>query len=101
ELLTARVLEQGAVGARRLGDRVALHVLRPGSSVGVVLKRVEVARLGAEVERDLRHLARGARMVRRELPTLLGDLEAAAPGGQHDGGGLEEVVRAAGTPAVA
>ena len=48
ELLAVGVQEHGAVGARRLGDRVALHVLGPGAAVRVVLERVEVARLGAE-----------------------------------------------------
>ena len=52
ELLAVRVQEHGAVGARRLRDRVALHRLRPRAAVRVVLERVEVARLGAEVERD-------------------------------------------------
>ena len=48
ELLAVRVEEHGAVRARRLRDRVALHVRRPGAAVRVVLERVEVARLRAE-----------------------------------------------------
>ena len=57
ELLAVGVQQHGAVRARRLGDRVALHRLRPRAAVRVVLERVEVARLGADVERDARHLA--------------------------------------------
>ena len=71
ELLAVGVQEHGAVRARRLGDRVALHVRGPGAAVRVVLERVEVARLGAEAERDLGHLAGRAGMVRRELAALL------------------------------
>ena len=67
ELLAVRVQEHGAVGARRLGDRVPLHRRGPGAAVRVVLERVEVARLGAGVERDPRHLAGRVRVVRREL----------------------------------
>ena len=52
ELLAVGVQEHRAVGARRLGDRVALHVRRPGAAVRVVLQRIEVARLCAELERD-------------------------------------------------
>ena len=80
ELLAVGVQEHGAVGARRLGDRVALHVRRPRAAVRVVLERVEVARLGAEVERDPRHLAGRVRMVRRELAALLRLRVAAAAG---------------------
>ena len=71
ELLAVGVQEHGAVRARRLGDRVALHVRRPRAAVRVVLQRVEVARLGAEAERDPRHLAGRVRVVRRELASLL------------------------------
>ena len=41
------VQEDGAVRARRLRDRVALHRLGPRAAVRVVLERVEVARLRA------------------------------------------------------
>ena len=85
ELLAVGVEQDGAVGARRLRDRVALHRLGPRAAVRVVLERVEVARLGAEAERDLRHLAGRARVVRRQLAALLGLAKAAAAGGQHDG----------------
>ena len=61
ELLAVGVQQHGAVGARRLGDRVALHRRRPGAAVRVVLERVEVARLGAEVERDARSPRRSRR----------------------------------------
>ena len=72
ELLAVGVQQHGAVGARRLRDRVALHRRRPRAAVRVVLERVEIARLGARVERDARHLARRVRMVRRELAARLG-----------------------------
>ena len=91
--------EHGAVGARRLGDRVALHVRRPRAAVRVVLERVEVARLGAEAERDLRHLAGRVRVVRRELAALLGLGVAAAAGGEHDGAGVDEVLADTRAPA--
>ena len=71
ELLAVGVQQDGAVGARRLGDRVALHVRRPGAAVRVVLERVEVARLGAELERDAGHLAGRVRVVGRELAARL------------------------------
>ena len=58
--------------------------VRPGAAVRVVLERVEVARLGAELERDLGHLAGRAGMVRRELAALLGLSVAAAAGGEDD-----------------
>src|SRR3954447_2586470 len=67
ELLAVDVQEDGAVRARRLRDRIALEPRRPRAAVRVVLERVEVARLRTGVERDARHLARGAGMVRREL----------------------------------
>ena len=84
ELLAVGVQEHGAVRARRLRDRVALHVRRPGAAVRVVLQRVEVARLRAEVDRDLRHLAGGAGMVGRQLAALLRHAVAAAAGGEDD-----------------
>ena len=84
ELLALGVQQHGAVGARRLGDRVALHRRRPGAAVRVVLERVEVARLGARVERDPRRLTGRVRMVRRELAARLGLREAAAARGEHD-----------------
>ncbi len=84
ELLAVGVQQHGAVGARGLGNRVALQVLRPRAAVRVVLEGVEIARLRPERDRDLGHLARGARMVRGELAALLGDPEAAASGGEDD-----------------
>ena len=101
ELLAVGVQEDGAVGTRRLGDRVALHRLGPGAAVRVVLELVEVARLGAHLQRDPRHLAGRVRMVRRELAALLRHLEAAAAGGEDDGGRVELVLAARGAPAVA
>ena len=67
ELLAVGVQEHGAVRARRLRDRVALHRRRPRAAVRVVLERVEVARFRAGVEGDARHLAGRVRVVRREL----------------------------------
>ena len=92
ELLAVDVQENRPVGARRLGNRVALHVRRPRAAVRVVLQRVEVARLGAEVERDPRHLAGGAGMVGGELAALLGLAVAAAAGGEDDRIGLDDVL---------
>ena len=69
------VQQHGAVGPRRLGDRVALHVLGPRAAVRVVLERVEVARLGAEVERDLaspRRSRRGGWSRARRAPARAG-----------------------------
>src|SRR4029079_16778646 len=77
ELLAVLVEEDRAVGTRRLGDRIALHVLRPRTAVRVVLQRVEVAGVCADTEGDLGHLARGVGMVGRELAALGGLLEAA------------------------
>ncbi len=87
ELLAFGVQQDGAVGARRLRDGVALHVLWPGAAVRVVLERVEVAELGAERERDLRHLAGRAGMVGRELSSLLGLAVAASARGEDHGRG--------------
>src|SRR5205814_5329726 len=81
ELLAVAVHERRAVRASRLRNRVALRVRRPGAAVRVVLERVEVARLGAEVERDLRHLAGRAGMVRGKLAALFGFPVAAAARG--------------------
>src|SRR5207249_4196830 len=50
ELLALGVEEDGAVGTGRLRDRVPLHRRRPRAPVRVVLQRVEVARLGPELE---------------------------------------------------
>ena len=100
ELLAVGVQQHGAVGARRLGDRVALHVRRPRAAVRVVLERVEVARLGAELERDLRHLAGRTRMVGRQLAALLRLPEAAPAGGEDDRARLDDVLAAARAPAV-
>src|ERR687896_263108 len=58
------------------------------------------ARVGAQVARHPRHLARGARMVRRELAPLLRLPVAAAPGGEHHRAGLEHVLTAHGAPDV-
>ena len=87
------VQQHGAVRARRLGNRIALHVRRPRAAVRVVLERVEVARLGAELERDLRHLARRTGMVRRQLAALLRLLEAAAARREDDRAGVDRRAR--------
>ena len=100
ELLAVGVQEDGAVRARRLGNRVALHVLRPGPAVRVVLQCVEVAHLGTEVDRDLRHLAGRARMVRRQLAAFLGDSEAPPARCEDHRRGDDRVVSAARAPAV-
>ena len=47
-----------------------------------------------------RHLARGVRMVRRELPALLGHAVAAAAGREDDGRRVELVLAAGRVPAV-
>ena len=99
ELLAVAVQQHSAVCARRLRDRVALHRLGPGAAVRVVLERVEVACLGAEAERDLRHLTRRALVVRGQLPALFRLAVATAAGGQHDRAGLDLVLAAAGAPA--
>jgi len=65
----------------------------------VVLERVEVARLGAEVERDLRDLAGRAGVVGRELASLLGLSVAASARSENDRGRLELLVAAARPPA--
>src|SRR5205807_10578711 len=67
ELLAVGVEQYGAVRARRLRNCITLHVRRPRAAVRVVLKRVEVAHLRAEVTCDLRHLAGRPRMLRAEL----------------------------------
>jgi hypothetical protein len=66
----------------------------------VVLERVEVARLGSQGQRELRHLAGRPRMVRRELASLLRLPEAAAARCENDGRGLDLVLPAQGEPAV-
>src|SRR5205085_2566164 len=99
ELLTVRVDEHCAVSARRLGDGVALRVRRPRAAVRVVLEGIEIARLRAEVERDLRHLSRRAGMVRRQLVALLRLPVAAAPGGEDHRRRLERPLTAARAPA--
>src|SRR5581483_9128420 len=78
--------------------RVALHVLRPRAPVRVVLERIEVARLGPELERDLRHLAGRAGMVRRELAALRGLGVAAAAGGENDRCGVHRLIAHARRP---
>ena len=100
ELLALPVQQHRAVRARRLGDRIALHVGGPGAAVRVVLERVEVARLGAEPERDLRDLAGGAGVVGGELAALLGLPVAAAAGGEDDRRSVDLVVADARPPAV-
>src|SRR6188508_2556232 len=100
ELLSLLVQQHGAVGAGGLGNRIPLHVCRPGTAVRVVLQRIEVTRLRAELECDLRHLTGRAGMVGGQLPALLGLLEAAASGGQHDGTGLHLVIPDPCSPAV-
>src|SRR6266511_54633 len=85
ELLAVGVDEDGAVGARRLGDGIALHVPRPRAAVRVVLQSIEVAGFGAEIECNLGHLAGRAGMVRRELATFLG-FSVAAPARRQDDG---------------
>jgi hypothetical protein len=66
----------------------------------VVLKRVEVAALGAEVERDLRHLTGRSGVVGRKLASLLGLAVATASGRQHNGAGFDHVLAAMRPPAV-
>ena len=83
ELLAVGVEEHGAVGSRRLRDRVALHRRRPGAAVRVVLQRVEVARLGTGVDRDPRHLTGRVGVVRGKLVPLR-RLGVAAPAGRED-----------------
>ncbi len=65
ELLARRIQQNGAVGAGGLGNRVALHRRRPRAAVRVVLQRVEISSLRAELERDPCHLAGRAGVVRR------------------------------------
>src|SRR5439155_25685894 len=100
ELLALDVQERRAVGAGGLRDRIALHVRRPGAAVRVVLKRVEVAGFGAQVERDLRHFAGCPGVIGRTLAPLLGLAVAAATGREHDRPGVDHVLPAAGPPAV-
>ena len=99
ELLAVGVQQDRAVRARRLGNRVALHVRGPRAAVRVVLERVEVARLGAEVDRDLGHLAGRARVIRRELAARLRVGEAAPAGREDDGAGVDRVLAALRAPA--
>ena len=65
----------------------------------MVLERVEIACLGAEAERDLRHLAGRALVIRGQLAALFRLAVAAAAGRQHDGAGLDLVLAAACAPA--
>src|SRR5207302_5977921 len=71
------------------------------TAVRVVLERVEIPRLGSELERELRDLPGGPGMVRRELAALLGLAPAAPASREDDRGRLELVLAAAGAPAVA
>src|SRR2546430_2590765 len=80
------ILQDAAVRAGRIGDRVALHVLGLRAAVRVVLERVEVAPLGAELEGDARDLTGRAGVIRRELAALLRLGIAAAAGGEDDRG---------------
>ena len=91
ELVAVTVQEHGAVGPRRLRDRVPLHRRGPRAAVRVVLERIEVASLGPGVERDAGGLARRVRVVRRELAARRGLREAAAAGGEHHGRRLDVV----------
>src|SRR5439155_7721924 len=100
ELLAVGVEQRGAGGARRLGDRVALHVRRPGAAVRVVLKGVEIAGRRAELEGDLRHLAGRSGMVGRKLAPLLRLAPATPAGGEDDRGRLELVLAAVCAPPV-
>ena len=100
ELLTVGVEKHGTVRTRRLGDGVPLHVLRPRAAVRVVLQRIEVAHLGTEVDRDLRHLAGCARMVRRKLTALLGDAETPPARCEDHRRGDDRVIPAACAPTV-
>ena len=100
ELLAVGVEEHGAVRARRLGDRVALHVRRPGAAVRVVLQRVEVARLGPELDArsaSPRRSRRDGSSTARRAPRPRG---AAAAGGEDDRRRVELVLAAARPPAV-
>ncbi len=100
ELLSVRVEEHGAVRARRLRNRVALHVGRPGTAVRVVLQRVEVAHLGAEIDSDLRDFTGRTGMVRRQLAALRGDAVAPPARCEDHRRGVDHVVPAACAPAV-
>ena len=94
ELFAVRVQQHGAVRARRLGDRVALHRLRPGAAVRVVLERVEVARLGAQLERDRVTSPVAFGWFVESSPRSCGLLEAAPAGGEHDRRRVELVLAA-------
>src|SRR4029078_11014952 len=100
ELLTVRVEQHGTVRARRLRNRVALHLLWPRTSARVVLQRVKVAHLCAEVDGDLRHLAGGTRMVRRKLTSLFRDAETPPARCEAHGRGDDRVAPATRAPAV-
>src|SRR3954464_11159161 len=67
ELLAVGAEQNGAVCAGRLRNRVALVVLRPRVPGWVILQRIEVAQLGAEIDGNLRHFACCPGMVRRKL----------------------------------
>src|SRR5262249_61254333 len=99
DLLSLGVEEDGAVRPRGLGNRIALHRRRPGAAVRVVLERVEVARPGPTLERDLGDLAGGAGMVRRELAALLCLAKAPAAGREDDRPRLDDVLAASCAPA--
>src|SRR5207248_756641 len=99
ELLAVSVQQHCPVSARRLRDRVALHVRGPGAAVRVVLQRIEVARLRAEPARDLGHLARGVGMVGRELADALRLGVAASARGEDGRRRLDGAVADARTPA--
>src|SRR5213078_3504768 len=90
----------GAVRARCLGNRVPLHVGRPRAAVRMVLERVEVAQLRAEVSGHLRHFPGRPGMVRRQLTAFLSDAIAPPARREDHRHGVDRVIPAARTPAV-
>jgi len=58
----------------------------------VVLQCVEVTRLGADRERELRHLAGCIRVIRREFTDQLGLRVAASAGCKHNGSRVHGVI---------
>ena len=65
----------------------------------MVLQRVEVARLGAQLDGDPGDLAGRPGMVGRELAALLGLAVAASSGGEDDRTGIDHLLAADGPPA--
>ena len=84
EALAVRIEQQGAVGTRRLGNRVPLERRWPEAAVRVVLQRIQVAGLATRCQRDFGHLAGRPGGVRRERAEASGLREAAATRSEHD-----------------